>query len=229
MSRITIILFIVGLSTMTALTVSAQELEFSGDVSVVSNYVWRGVSQSGQAELQGTVGAAYKALSFGVWYSSVSSDGGTSLESDPYIELSLPTGSLSSAIGAVVYTYDFKTYNDNADYEYELYGSLGYGVLGVSGYFVPSQSSTDSELNDSAYWLETSVTYPAIGVDWGVMYGVGTYSSRFLEVPKEDAVSMLGLSASKSINESLSIGWNYSIGLDDDLDDILWVSLALGF
>ncbi|MBN2008233.1 hypothetical protein JW960_02680 [candidate division KSB1 bacterium] len=196
------------------------QVEFSGDVTAVSNYVWRGVLADGAA-LQGTVSGAYKALSFGVWYSSV----GTSLETDPFVELTLPTGSISSSIGATAYSYDMKEFAPGVTAEYELFATVGAGPLGVSAYFVPSQKSTDGGLNESLYWIEASTGMTALGADWGITYAYGTYSVRAIE----DATSLIALSATKSLSDALSISYNYSLGVDDELDDVVWVGVGYSF
>ena len=122
----------IALVTIGALLVSFgttfAQLEFSGDVTLVSTYIWRGIKQYNGPALQGTAGAGCGSLSFGLWYSSVNFGDDTEVETDPFIEIALPTGSISTSIGATVYSYDFfETFNDKADYEYEVFGKIGFG------------------------------------------------------------------------------------------------------
>lgn len=198
----------------------AGDLSFSGDVTLVSNYVWRGVLADGAA-FQGTASGAYKCLSFGVWYSSV----GSSLETDPYVEIALPTGSVETAIGAVAYSYDMKEFAPGITAEYELYATAGYNCLGLSGYFIPSQKSTEGGINESLYYVEASISKSLLGADWSLAYGLGTYSVRDLE----DPTSLLSISASKSISDAISVSYNYSLGIDDELDDVVWVGFGYSF
>jgi hypothetical protein len=198
----------------------AGDLKFSGDVTAVSNYVWRGVLTDGVA-LQGTASGAYKAFSFGVWYSSV----GSKLETDPFVELALPTGSVETSIGATFYSYDFKEFAPGITVEYELYATTGYGPVGVSAYFVPGQKSTEGGINESLYYVEASLSRTLLGADWGLAYGLGTYSVRDLD----DPTSLISLSASKSITEAISVNYNYSLGIDDELDDVVWVGFGYSF
>ena len=203
----------------------SHPLDFSGDVTMVSGYIWRGIRQSDGAEFQGTVIGACKSLSFGIWYSGV----GPSLETDPYVELALPTGALATSIGAAVYSYDFKTFNAGADYEYELYARLGFGAFGLAGFYIPSQGSTEKEPNDSPYWLEVSANKTFLDTEFGLTCGYGTYSSRWLSEPKKEAVGNLVLTTSRIIMENISVSYNYSIGLDSDMDDILFVTAGVSF
>jgi uncharacterized protein (TIGR02001 family) len=210
-------------------TTNAQ-LEFSGDVTAVSTYTWRGVKQYSGPALQGTAGAGYGVLSFGLWYSSVSFGDDTEVETDPFIEVALPTGPLATSIGVTVYSYDFfETFNDDADFEYEVFARIGVGPLDLAAFYVPSQNSTENNPNDSDYWLEVSAGTAAIGADLGLTLGYGTYSSKWLATPKEDAVGHVVLSAGKSISEALATGWNYSIALDDDMDNAFFATLLVSF
>ncbi len=225
----TSIIGIVLLLLMSVSLVSAA-VEFSGDATMVSTYVWRGVKQYNGPAMQGTAGFGYGAVSFGLWCSSVDFGDDIEVESDPFIEVALPTGSVSTAIGVAVYTYDFfDTFNDDADYEYEVYGSVGYGPIGVSAYFVPSQSSTDNNLNESDYWVQVSGETSLMGADLSAVFGYGTYSSKWLATPKEDAVSTLAITAGKSVSDDISVSWTYSFGLDDDMENILWMGFSYGF
>ncbi len=224
----TSIIGIVLLLLMSASVVSAA-VEFSGDATMVTTYVWRGVKQYSGPAMQGTAGFSAGAVSFGLWCSSVAF-GDIEVESDPYIEIALPTGSVSTSIGATIYTYDFfDTFNDDADMEYEIFGTVGYGAVGLSAYFVPSQGSTENNLNESDYWVEVSGETSLMGADLSAVFGYGTYSSKWLATPKEDAVSTLALTAGKAVSDDISVSWTYSLGLDDDMENILWMGFSYGF
>lgn len=230
MKRNAINFIIVGLALLTLLSVSplAAQVEFSGDATFVSTYVWRGVKQNNGPAMQGTAGFGYGAVSLGVWMSSIDFGTDNEVETDPFVEVSLPTGPLSSSIGATIYSYDALQYfNDQADYEYEIFGKVGYGPLGVAVFFVPSQSSTDSTLNDSDYWVEVSGETAFMGADLSATFGYGTYSSKFLGI--KDAVSCLALTAGKSVSDDVAVSWTYSIGFDDTMEDMIWMGISYGF
>lgn len=213
------------LLSLVLLSSSVFAQDFSGDVTAVSAYVWRGILNTTGVEIQGTVSGAYKALSYGIWYSSV---GSGSIETDPFVEVALPTGEFESTIGLTMYNYDL-TFEDEASKEFEVYAKAGFKGIGVSAFFVPSQASTEGDDNESNYWIEASYGFSALSTDFGLTYGMGTYSSRWVDEPTKDAVSCLLISASKSISESVSVSYNYSLGLDDYMNDYLYVTLGLSF
>ncbi|NIA29564.1 MAG: hypothetical protein GWP06_06575 [Actinobacteria bacterium] len=229
MKTLTILLLLLGMLVASTIC-PAQGMSFSGDVTGVSTYVWRGVKQYNGAALQGTASFGFKSLSFGVWTSSINFGDDTEAETDPFVELSLPTGSIASSIGATIYTYDlFQTFNADADMEFELFARAGIGPLGLAFYFVPSQSSTTNNLNSSDYWIEASLGMEAAGAEWSAMFAYGTYSSRFLATPKSDAVTNIVLSVSKSLLENLNVSYNYSIGTDSQMENIFWMGLGYSF
>ncbi|HPG41818.1 MAG TPA: hypothetical protein PLP19_21145 [bacterium] len=208
---------------------SAAKVSFAGDVTGVSTYVWRGVKQYSGPALQGTAAFNAGPVLFGLWTSSMSA-GDIEVETDPYLEVALPTGSVASSLGVTVYSYDlFEAFNADADYEYEIYGKAGYGPAGLAAFFVPGQSSTENTPNESDYWLELSGKTTLAGADLGLVFGYGTYSARYLATPKKDAVSILVLSAGKGLTENTSVKWNYSLALDDDMDNCFWMTAGYGF
>ena len=206
------------------------QLEFSGDVTGVSTYVWRGIKQYNGNAMQGTTNLSISMFSFGFWISSVNFGAdGPSIESDPFFEIALPTGDkVSTTIGTTVYTYDFfDTFNDDAKHEIEIYGKVGIGSFGAAVYFVPGQSSTKNNLNDSDYWVELSAQTSAVNADFSAILGFGTYSSKYLPEPQKDPVYHLVLSASKPVMESLSAGMNLSLGLSKELSNLFWINFSV--
>jgi len=208
----------------------SAELTFSGDITGVSTYVWRGIKQYNGVAYQSTALVTYKFLSGGVWYSSVNFGADTPLlETDPFIELSLPTGTLKSALGATIYSYDFSEFNTTADLEYELFVKIRSGIFGFNAFFTPAQASTDNDLNQSFYWIELSTSKSALKFIWEIIFGYGTYSSRFLANPKKKAVNHLVLSATKNISKTVTIRWNYSLATCSTMDNYLWFSGGISF
>ena len=129
------------------------QVEFSGDISGVSTYVWRGVKINSGPAIQSTAEGSYGIVTFGFWGSSISVGDNTEVETDLYASVALPTGDLSTSLGAQVYMFDFRQFNSAADAELELFANLGYSVFGLNIYYVPEQNSTDIYLNKSNYWL----------------------------------------------------------------------------
>lgn len=119
-------------------TASAQG-EFSGNVAITTDYVWRGVSQSNEdIALQGGFDYANGMFYAGVWASSVdfNDDADTNLEIDYYAGIA---GELESGIGwdvgFIYYNYpddgneDLDFYELTGALSYELESGLGFGGL----------------------------------------------------------------------------------------------------
>lgn len=210
-------------------TFAYGQIHFSGDVTLVSTYVFRGIKQCPGPSLQGTMKLNYKSLSGGLWVSSIGVEE-IDTETDPFVELALPTGDIESAIGLNIYTYDFfSTFNDTADYELELYANASWGMFGLSGYYVPSQKSTKGELHSSCYWLECSVEKECLGATWNTQLGYGTYCSRYLSTPRKEPVGNLVLTATKSLGEGLDVSYGISLGLAKDMENIFVLSVSKSF
>ena len=197
---------------------SAVAVEFSGDVTGVSTYVWRGVKQFDGVAMQGTASLTSGPVTVGFWSSTM--HGPMEVETDPFVEVGLPTGDISTAVGATLYSYDFFA---KSEYNvYEVYGGLGYGPAGVTFFYTPEQENMD----ESVYWLQVSGGTELLGADVGATLGYGTYSSS-----TDDAVTTLTLSAGKSVSDNVAVSWNYSIGIsdDDNLENIFFMTAGFGF
>jgi uncharacterized protein (TIGR02001 family) len=122
----------------TAAGTAAAEGEFSANVALTTDYVWRGVSQANEdIALQGGFDYTNGMFYAGVWASNVDfqNPGGTSLEIDLYggVAGELANG-ISWDLGFIYYGYP-DTGEDDLDF-YELTAALGYefeGGFGLGG------------------------------------------------------------------------------------------------
>jgi len=211
-----IILLIANTSVM-------AEVGFFGDISAVSTYVWRGIKINSGPAIQSTAEGSYGLLTFGFWGSSISVGDNTEVETDLYASVTLPTGDLSTSLGAQVYMLDFRQFNSNADAELELFVNLGYSVFGLNIFYIPEQNSIKDNLNNSLYWTELSGTAPLLGADLSALIGYGTYSSRWMpDGPTKDPVALMVLTAGKSITDETSIFWAYSFNIDGGFERIFY-------
>lgn len=106
----------------------AQEVEWSGNVTLTTDYVFRGVSQTNEDfALQGGFDLAVGGFYAGTWASNVDfeDDTDTNLEIDFYAGYTgALTEQISFDVGAVYYAYP-----DSSDSDldlFEIYGGLGY-------------------------------------------------------------------------------------------------------
>jgi uncharacterized protein (TIGR02001 family) len=215
-----IVLFISLIVVHTSLI---AEVGFSGDISAISTYVWRGVKINNGPALQSTVEGSYGIFTLGFWGSSISVGDNTEVETDLYASVALPTGDLSTSLGATVYMLDFRQFNSTADAELELFASAEYRAFGLNIYYIPGQNSIKDDLNSSLYWLELTGSTQLFGADLSAQLGYGTYSSRWMSNgPTKDAVALMVLSAGKSITDAISINWSYSFNIDGGFERIFY-------
>ncbi len=108
---------------------AAQAQDVSANVTLTSNYVFRGVSQTGDGPaIQG--GFDYSAGSFyaGVWGSSVDFSDDTTMEMDIYGGFGVSAGGWDFDFGGIYYIYPDSPQNPSQDFV-EVYGgaSRGFG------------------------------------------------------------------------------------------------------
>lgn len=222
--------FIFSLSALSLVGLSSASVKLSGNMVGVSTYIWRGVKQYNGPALQSTASLSHRSLSVGIWSSTVDFGQEVLIETDPFAELTLSSGPLSSALGVTIYTYDlFETFNQAAKTETEFYTKLGWGPIKFSGYVVPSQTSTKGQLNHVLYWTETSLGGTAGGINLSGMLCFGTYSSRALTTPVKEATSFAVFTVAKNIGQMLTAFWSCQRELDQDMDNYFLFGLSYAF
>ncbi|HPE80269.1 MAG TPA: TorF family putative porin [Gammaproteobacteria bacterium] len=145
--------------------------EFSANIGATSNYVWRGVTQTGEdAAISGGLDYAHDSGFYaGTWASNVA--GGE--EVDLYAGFSGEASSLGYDVGVIYYAYP--SFND-ADFT-EIYGSLTFGpVTGGINYTVDGQAESAGQDQfiggDIYYYLSGSFE---VMPTWSIGGTVGYY------------------------------------------------------
>jgi uncharacterized protein (TIGR02001 family) len=124
-----------------ALPAQAEQLELSATTTLTTDYVFRGVSQTGnEPAIQGSLDAAYGIFYAGVWGSNV--DFSNSLELDWYGGITPSWQGIDFDIGVIYYTYP----GDNGiDFvEIKTGGSYTFGesfTVGVTNYWDPDNEN----------------------------------------------------------------------------------------
>ncbi|MEM7493003.1 MAG: TorF family putative porin [Pseudomonadota bacterium] len=161
-------LALLAVSTAVSAPAAYAEGEFSSNVALTTDYVWRGVSQNGEnPAVQGGFDYANGIFYVGTWAANADV-GGANLEWDIYGGLAGETeGGLSWDVGVIGYLYPD---TDDLDF-YEIYGGLGYGLtdnveVGGYVYFDPDNEST---------YIEGTAGF-AFTDAFGVDVSVGNYS-----------------------------------------------------
>jgi uncharacterized protein (TIGR02001 family) len=178
-------LLVAALASAFAMPAMAGDFTPSSNVGLVSDYLYRGISQSGaNPALQGGFDLAHSSgIYLGMWGSSISwiSDGGVAnsagLELDTY-------GGYKGAAGDVAYDVGFLRYNYPGSYAAgatkadtnEIYGAVTYSIVTAkysyslgNTFGVPDSKGTN--------YLEVNASYalPDTGVTLGAHYGKQTY------------------------------------------------------
>lgn len=158
-------------------TASAEDIELSANVAMTSNYVWRGMTQTGNnPAIQGGFDASYKGVYAGIWGSSFEGTKASS-EIDLYLGYANEIDKFSYDIGYAQYTYSGDT--DALNFG-EAYLTLGYDFdvaavsasyyLGVDTNTVANDAANGWEPGD-AWELGLSVPLP-MDISLDATYGV---------------------------------------------------------
>ena len=202
----------------------------SGYFSGVSSYVFRGIKVYDGVALQGSIDGYYKFLSIGVWYSTVNFGANSpTLEIDPYLGLNFRFSDYSIALGITNYMYDLSNIYDKGSYEYELFGKLSWQQLTVSAYYVPAQSSTRIYHLKSFYWIELGIEKAFLNINWKAQLSYGSYPIRTFSAVSRNATTQVLFSGDKTLNELVSVNWNYSQSIDSQSSDYFWFGIVFNY
>ena len=89
-----------------SVAMAEAEYEFTGNIGVTSNYLWRGITQTGdQAAIQGGLDYGYKGFYVGTWLSNVTWTNVEGYEMDLYAGYGFDVGPVGLDVGYIAYTY----------------------------------------------------------------------------------------------------------------------------
>jgi len=154
---------------LTASNASAQEAEIAWNIGVVSDYVFRGFSQSDQEPaLQGGVDLTVGSFYAGGWASNIDFGDSTEAELDLYGGYRTEAAGFAFDVGAVAYLYVEP--EGGADYDYvELKvaasRAIGPATLGAAVFYSPDFFGVDEEATyvegNAAFALTSKLTVSA--------------------------------------------------------------------
>lgn len=133
--------FALTLGLFAAAPASAEDLKLSANVGLVSDYVFRGVSQTNEnAALQGGVDATYGSFYAGAWASTVDFGDDTGAEVDVYGGYRTEAAGYALDFGVIGYLYPKEP--DGADYTYVEFKAaasraIGPATVGAAVYYSP--------------------------------------------------------------------------------------------
>ena len=195
-----------------ATAIAQEKIETTIGADFVNEYIWRG-QDLGDVSLQPTLGIAYKGLSLTAWGNIGISNSDDAKEFD--LTLAYATGGLNIGIT------DYWT-NDGADpearyFKYDTHGTnhvfeanIGYdfGLASIQWYtnFAGNDGINKSGKRAYSSYLEASVPFKLVKVDWTATAGVVPWATSWYET-SGFAVTNLSLRADKDIKitDSFSI------------------------
>jgi uncharacterized protein (TIGR02001 family) len=151
---------------------SAEELKLSANVGLVSDYVFRGFSQTSEnAAIQGGVDATYGSFYAGAWASTVDFGDDTGAEVDVYGGYRTEAAGYALDFGVIGYLYPKEP--DGADYNYVEFKAaasraIGPATFGAAVYYSPDffgvdEAATYVELNGAFSPIEKVTISGAVG------------------------------------------------------------------
>ncbi|MGL1957312.1 MAG: TorF family putative porin [Colwellia sp.] len=212
----------ITLSTLLASTafISTQASAVEGlsaNAAVTSNYLWRGISQSGDdAAVSGGIDYESKSGAYaGTWVSSL---GGAS-EFDLYAGYAGDAGSFTYDVGYIFYGYP-STQGSTGDSDFsEVYLNIGFDALTL-GVAVLADAEWDASFADDIYF-SADYTLEVEGLEIGLHAGLFDTDKSFAEGNVYDGYD-IGVSVSKN-------GFTFGVSDHENTSSTVYVSYAVDF
>lgn len=238
------------LATPNAWAEESGPVSISGYVGAVSQYVWRGVPQTGRLpSVQGDMSLSFSAvegLSLGVWIASIG--GATQNETDYYLTYEGKAGELGYSAGLTLYSYDYTSFTTidkgngpvNVATQKEIKLGVEYGDFSGTLYVVPAEDSTYgigdvADESVSLNWIELAYSTELIGMGFGFNYGTGTYNQQWLNAGNAvESTGVLTVSMSKELESGVELSFNKThvlgqSGTGTQLENEFWMSLQASY
>ena len=196
------------LALILALTATSAFADVSGGVTLASDYLFRGVSQTqGDTAVQWNLEAEKNGVYGGTWGSQVDFGGEASIEYDFYGGYRWENDAIGVDVGIIQYNY-----NNQIDSVEEMYGMFSYKMFSV-GYW------KDRENSDLDY-KQVEVALPFVDF--------ADVSVRVGQLANDDKYGQI------VISKELKNGFNLTLEVIDDIDDAILhdtsdVALSLGY
>ncbi len=220
-----------------ASSVAMAESNWSANIGVTSNYMWRGVTQTGdQAAIQGGIDYANpNGFYAGTWMSNVTWTDPEGYELDLYAGYGFDVGTTSWDVGYIYYAYPL-TENDgtlnleDADFG-EVYLNFGWDWLGLGvAYTTNVAGKVDgdgADFPDGHLYYFASAEFEAGGIGYGLV--IGKYDFKDEANPLDYTYGEVYLTKddftlSIAKNDAEDAAWG--VGTDDPR---VWVSWSKGF
>ena len=167
-----------------AFSASSQAGEWSANASMTNNYIWRGLTQTGnESAVQGGIDfASDSGFYVGTWASNVNygADDVYSYEHDVYAGFAFDTGDISWDVGYLYYNYD-----SEAEFDFgEVYIGMGIGNFSAQYNLLANTEADEAPGQDfgfgEAYYLSLDYGFE-IGNGVGIGLHIGHHDGDFAE------------------------------------------------
>lgn len=221
----------IALALGSLMFVSVAQAELSANIGATSNYVWRGVTQTGdEAAISGGIDYSHESGFYaGTWASNVS--GGE--EVDLYAGFSGTAGDMGYDVGVIYYAYP--SANPDADFT-ELYGSLSFGPVTAGVNYTVAGDTSDTAAGNETFIQGDIYYYVSAATDlsdgWSVGGTVGYYDYEDDGVAATDtSYTHAQIDVGKSAGDMGDFTFSLSkAGIESgDEDPIVFVSWAKTF
>ncbi len=216
----------IKLSLAAALAVTAvfaedsnSDLSVSANVAMTSNYVWRGMTQSGNSPaIQGGYDLEYKGFYLGVWGSNVNFGDKSSMEADIYAGYSGEVSKIAYDVGVIQYAYPNETEGSNFA---EAYLGLSYDfeVVEVGAMYYAGISTNDLEPDDAMEFTASIPLPKDISID--LLYGDYDTSGSYYLVGVNRSYGKFDLSLAYTANDG--------DGVTENEQDNIIATISSGF
>lgn len=212
-----VLLSVAVLATMGTVHATATELEVSANAGVVSNYIWRGMTQTANnAAVQGGLDLAYGGLYAGTWASNVDFGSDATTEIDGYLGYAGELAGIGYDLGYIKFGYVNEAAINFDEVYFGLSKDFGMGSIGAT---YSKGVSDDYELSD----IDVAASF-GLPQDYSLDLGWGDY---------EDVGSRMSAGISKSFDK-VDFGIAYSAFASDDASGLadekaVVVSVGTGF
>lgn len=219
----------IGLALFSA--VSMAQAEVAANIGATSNYVWRGVTQTGdEAAIQGGIDyAADSGFYLGTWASNV--NGGE--EVDVYAGYSGEVGELGYDIGATYYIYP--SADPDANFA-EIHGSISYSLFSLGLNYTIASDTDDTDAGNETFIKGDVYYYISAGTDlsdgWSIGGTLGHYDFADDGVAGTDtAYTHVQLDVTKSAGDFGDMTFSISKADEEsgDEDPIVFISWGKTF
>lgn len=167
-------------------TASMAQAELTANIGVTSNYLWRGVSQTGDdAAVSGGIDWAHESgFYLGTWASNIDWGNGSGAEVDFYGGFANEIGDFGYDIGLIYYYYPTSGFEDSDFVELSLTGSWKFLEAGIA-YTVNGQADDDAPFSDGDLYYHIGASFD-VAETWSV---AGTYGYYDFDVPNSSDVN----------------------------------------